>query len=126
MNRIVYFILIISLISCKKAGLGGDNTITVFLQHHGKTIPNQNDYHDTIFVKYDAVELPGTNLKDFDRIFVGESGEDHVHIRGLQIGKYYFYAAGWDTSISQRVTGGFGIELKDLTADTNLNLPVIE
>jgi hypothetical protein len=132
MKKAICFLLMplscIGIISCKKAGLGGDNTVVVYPQHHGRsifshTIPN---YRDTVYVKFNATELPGTRPKDFDKIFIGELGEEHVHVHGLQIGKYFFYAAGWDTTINQRVSGGISYELKDLTAESVLYVPVTE
>ena len=112
--------------SCKKPGMGGDNTIVAFPQHHGKTIWNLGNYRDTIYVKFNAVEQPGTDPSVYDRVFIGDSGENHVHIHGLQIGKYYLYGVGYDTSGHFRVSGGIPIELKDLTAETNINVPVTE
>jgi hypothetical protein len=114
--------------SCKKAGLAGDNTIVAYPQHHGKPIFSHStpNYRDTIYVKFNAVELPGTNPSNFDKVFVGEIGENHVHIHGLQKGKYYLYGVGWDTTISQRVSGGIPIELKQLTAETDIDVPVTE
>jgi|ERR1051326_2043576 hypothetical protein len=119
--------------SCKKPGLGGDNTVVAFPQHHTKPIFSHPtwpgdpvNYCDTIFVKFNASELPGTKPKDYDRIFIGEAGEEHVHIHGLEKGKYFLYGVGWDTSINQRVTGGIAIELKQLTAETEIDVPVTE
>ncbi len=114
--------------SCKKAGLEGDNIVAAYLQHHGKPIFSHSspNYRDTLYVKFNAVELPGTKPSDFDKVFIGEVGEDHVHIHGLQIGKYYLYGVGWDTTISQRVSGGIPIELKQLTAETTIDVPVTE
>ncbi len=130
---ILVSLFFVCVLACKKAGLGGDNTVAVFPQHHGKAIPSHPtwsgdplNYRDTIYVKYNATELPGTKPGDFDRIFIGEAGEEHVHLKGLQKGKYYLYAVGWDTSISQRVKGGHSLELKELTSDIDFNVPVTE
>ena len=114
--------------SCKKAGLGGDNTLVAYPQHHGKPIFSHStpNYRDTIYVKFNAVELPGTNPGDFDKIFIGELGEDHVRINGLQKGKYYLYGVGWDTTGPYRVSGGIPIELKQLTAESDIDVPVTE
>ncbi len=123
-----FLLCLIILYSCKKAGLGGDNTLVAFPQHHGKPIFSHStpNYRDTVFVKFNATEQPGTKPSDYDRAFIGEAGENHVHIHGLQIGKYYLYTVGWDSTISQRVKGGVSIELKKLTAETEVDIPVTE
>ena len=115
-------------ISCKKAGLAGDNIVVASPQHHGKAIYSLStpNYRDTVYVKFNAVELPGTKPSNFDKVFIGEVGEEHVHIRGLQIGKYFLYGVGWDSTMSMRVSGGIAIELKELTAETEINIPVSE
>ena len=112
--------------SCKKSGLAGDNTVAAYLQHHGKAIFNIPNHRDTVYVKFNAVELPGTKPSDFDKAFIGEVGEEHVHIQGLQKGKYFLYGVGWDTTGPYRVSGGIPIELKQLTAETVINVPVTE
>jgi hypothetical protein len=119
---LVYFL------SCKKAGLGGDNSVVAYPQHHGKPIFSHSipNYRDTVYVKFNATELPGTRPQDFDKTFVGELGEEHVHLHGLQKGKYFLYAVGWDTTINQRVSGGTAFELKQLTAETIVDVPVTE
>ena len=127
-SGVLLLVLLIYCFSCKKAGLAGDNTVVAYPQHHGKSIFSHSipNFRDTIYVKFNAVELPGTSPTNFDKTFIGEIGEDHVHIHGLQIGKYYLYGVGWDTTISQRVSGGIPIELKQLTAETMINVPVTE
>ena len=98
--------------SCKKAGTGGDATVVVFAKHHGNIIWNHAGYPDSVFVKFNTEELPSNPTTNYDALFVGEAGEDHVHCEGLKTGKYYFYATGWDTTINQRVTGGMAIKIK--------------
>lgn len=114
--------------SCKKAGTGGKATLVVFLQHHGKTIPNHTGYPDTVFVKYNAKELPGTTAADFDTYFVGEEGEDHVHCTELKPGNYFIYGAGMDTTGPYRVTGGIAVKIKssDKENEIDTDLPVTE
>jgi hypothetical protein len=112
--------------SCTKPGLGGDNTLVVYPQHHTKPIFSHLNYRDTVYVKYNATELPGINPKNYDKIFIGEIGEEHVHIHGLERGKYFLFATGYDTTISARVSGGIGITLSDKTAETIINVPVTE
>src|SRR5947209_3385239 len=93
---IVTMLLVTSSIlpSCKKknectGGSGGNLTIVAFPQHHGMTIYNKGNYPDTVYVKYNTLDFPGTSPSAYNAIFVGDSGEDHVHITGLQCGNYY-------------------------------------
>lgn len=98
--------------SCCKEGTDGDATLVVYLRHHGNLIPNHAGWPDTVFVKFNSDELPGTKPSDFDTYFVGTPGEDHVHIANIACGKYYLYGAGIDSSGPYRVTGGMGIKIK--------------
>lgn len=117
--------------SCKKkdecvGGSGGNLTIVARLQHHGKTIYNQGNYPDTVFIKYNTQEYPGSSASAYSTFFVGDSGEDHVHISGLQCGNYYLYGVGLDTSINQRVTGGIPFSTTQKSGEVELNIPVTE
>jgi len=131
----VHFIIIICIAlagaSCKKkkqcsAGAGGNVTVVVFPQHHGKAIPNKANYPDTVFVKFNTQEFPGTNPALFDAQYIGEAGEDHIHLTGLKCGDYFIYAVGFDTTISQRVTGGIPYSFTQTSGEVDLNVPVTE
>jgi hypothetical protein len=111
------------------AGAGGDVTIVARLQHHGVTIPNIVGHLDSVYVKYNATNSPGTDLSLFDTLFIGEAGEDHVHLEGLKCGKYYLFGAGYDPaqdSIHHRVTGGIPYNLTTTTGEVDINVPVSE
>lgn len=132
-TKIIITALFISamLPSCKKddkctAGKGGSLTVVAFPQHHGKTIYNQPTYPDTIYVKYNTQESPGTSPANYDTYFAGEPGEDHVHLEGLKCGDYYFFGAGFDTTINQRVTGGIPFTTEQTEGELDLNIPVTE
>jgi hypothetical protein len=129
MKSILFFCVgLILFASCAKEGTGGDATLVVFLKHHTKVIPNKAWYPDTVFVKFNAKELPGTKVSDFDTYFVGEAGEDHVHCEELKWGDYYLYGVGFDTTISQKVSGGMAVKIKrkDRKAETDIDLAVTE
>jgi hypothetical protein len=104
--------VLVTISSCKKAGTGGNATLAVFPKHHGTPIPNQPNYPDSIFVKFNTEELPSNPTTNYDALFVGASPEDHIHCEGLKTGKYYLYCTGWDTTINQRVTGGMAVKIK--------------
>lgn len=118
--------------SCKKAGTDGDATLVVFAKHHGTIIPNHPGYPDTVYVKFNAKDLPSDPTHDYDAIFVGEAGEDHVHCEGLHTGTYFLYVTGWDTSLNpptgQRVSGGMSVKIKykERRSEIVVNVPVVE
>lgn len=123
-------IIAVSVISCERdknqciGGSGGNLTIAAFPQHHGKSISNKATYLDTIFVKYNTSDKPANN--NYDTYFVGEAGEDHVHMKGLKCGNYYFFATGFDSTINQRVVGGIPYTTDKTDGEIDLNIPVTE
>src|ERR1051326_3178939 len=125
--QIFFIAAIATAVSCSKEGTGGDATLVVFIQHHGRTIPNDSAYPDTVYVKFNAKEAP-KSLSDYDTKFVGEPGEDHVHCEGLKWGDYYLFGAGWDTLGTYRVTGGMHVKIrrKDRAKEQDIDLAVTE
>jgi len=121
--------------SCSKkddcvAGAGGAVTIAAFPQHHGKPIYNdaKPGYPDSAFVKFSPSSnfVITSNPADYDLIFTGDSGEDHVHIQNLKCGDYIIYMTGWDTSINQRVSGGIPYSFSQTSGEIDLDVPVTE
>jgi hypothetical protein len=127
-NRLIKFtlgLLIssgIAFVSCKKNALGGDADVVVTLKHHGKIIKNHVGYPDTVFVKFNATDLPGTGPDKFDTYFVGEVGEEKVLCENLRAGKYYFYGVGMDSAGPYRVTGGLAVKIKWAERKKKLNI----
>jgi hypothetical protein len=115
---------LITLISCHKAGPGGDNTIVAFPHHHSKPIPNT-----VIYIKYGTNTFPGEDVSKYNdhKVAVAEPGEEpHAHFEGLRKGKYFLYGVGYDSSISQIVTGGTPTEIKTKSGESDINVPVTE
>jgi len=112
--------------SCEYAGIGGNVTIAAFPQHHGHPILNHTNYRDTAYVKFNAINSPGTSASNYDVSFIGEDGEDHVHLEGLKPGKYFIFMVGMDTTINQRVTGGIPYTVNVSSGEVDLNVPVTE
>jgi len=116
MKHILKFSLTISLFafifSCSREGTGGDATIVTFLKHHGSPIKNHVGYPDTVYVKFNAKDAPSGGLSKYDTYFVGEVGEDHVHLPGLKWGDYYIYGCGYDSTVMSRVIGGMHVKIK--------------
>ena len=114
--------------SCKKAGVDGDATVVVFAKHHGVIIPNDSLYPDSVYVFFNAKDLPDNPTHTYDAVFVGEAGEDHVHCPHLHTGSYFLYATGWDHNINARVKGGVSIKIryKDRKKEIDQDIPVTE
>lgn len=110
---------------CEDAGTGGNLTVVATLKHHSKVIYNQPSYPDTVYVKFNTQDMPDS-VTPYDTYFVGEAGEDHVHLEGLKCGDYYFYGAGFDTLITQRVIGGIPFTTTQTDGEIELNVPVTE
>jgi hypothetical protein len=108
------------------AGHGGKVTFVVFPEHHGKPIFSHTNYLDSVYVKYNSTEYPATGLKGFDTVFVGEVGEEHVHLVGMKCGQYYLYATGLDTTIHMRVKGGIPFKTDSTKGEIDINVPVTE
>jgi len=123
---VFYFLLVH--VSCRKAGTGGDVSLIVYPEHHGNPIINHIGYPDTVFLKFNAEELPGTKPSDFDIYFVGTPREDFVHCEGLKAGKYYVYVVGMDSAGPYRVMGGMPLKIKysERKNEIKLTMPVVE
>lgn len=105
--KISILFILITVVSCKKAGLGGDATIVAYPQHHGTPIKGA-----TVYVKFNTEDFPGASPSNFDTRFTGMIDEDHVNCTGLNAGKYYLYAIGYDSTRSQNVSGGVPVKIK--------------
>ncbi len=140
-NKIIYSLLSIFLsfslmsTSCKKkdeceAGTGGNLTVVAYLKHHGRIIANQPGHPDTVWLKFNTQNAPGSGVSNYDKFFVGEEGEDHVHISGLKCGDYYFYAAGQDTTLdtiqNPHVVGGIPFTTDKTSGEVEFDIPVSE
>lgn len=114
--------------SCAKEGLGGDATLVVKPQHHGVNIPSLGAYPDSVFIKFEAKEVPADPIHDYDALFVGAAGEEHIHCEGLKWGYYSVYCTGWDTTINERVVGGLTIKINrsERKEEITVEVPVVE
>ena len=109
--------------ACKKGDIGGEATIAAFPKHHSQSIKGA-----TMYVKFDATELPADPTNKYDLKIVGEENEDHVHIEGLRYGDYYLYATGFDSTIMQPVSGGIPVTIKwsERKNELDKDVPVTE
>jgi hypothetical protein len=102
--------------SCKKsesnptsvAGAGGTTQIVVYAVHNGDTIIHSAQQPDTAFVAWaDAGDPP--NPAYYDKFYVAEPGEDHIHLSSLNCGRYWIRLSVFDTVAMQRFTGSTSI-----------------
>lgn len=113
-------------VCCHKAGMGGKAEVSVFVKHHGRLIPGA-----LVYVKYNESEFPGGAADDYDVVRAcGVTGEanGHTHINNLKHGHYYFYSTAFDSSISERVSGGLPLHIKyaQRKSEIMLEIPVTE
>jgi hypothetical protein len=106
MKKILLFLSVLTLISCKKNSTGGQATISCTVLHHTRVIPNA-----TVYIKYGAKEFPGKDPSAYsDHKQADANG--HVDFTGLRYGDYYLYGVGYDSSILLPVTGGDHLNIK--------------
>ena len=122
MKKLVFLIAcIILLYACKKEGTGGKATVQGVVNHHNLPIPNA-----VVYIKYGAKEFPGTNLTDYDAKVTAGSVSAEYKFENLKKGDYYLYSIGYDSSISESVTGGVPILVKKKTETVTVDVPVTE
>jgi hypothetical protein len=137
LNRIIVLSFIfLALSACKKddpkddepepcgAGQGGEVTVKAYLKHNGVPISGQAAYMDTAYIMYNATSFPGPNTILYNFLVAGKYQEDFVRIEGLKCGQYYFYVAGYDTTLAQRVTGGMPVNIVQRSGELILDIPV--
>ena len=128
LTKVLAVIMLTGVFSCRKAGTGGDAMLMVHPEHHGISIINHIGYPDTVFLKFNVDEMPGTKPSDYDTYFVGTPPEDFVHCHGLKAGKYYVYVTGMDSAGPYRVMGGIPLKIKysQRNDEIMLMVPVVE
>lgn len=108
----------LSFVACKTtddppeptAGKGGNATLNVTPQHHGKPIDSC-----TIFIKYNATDAPANQQYDDSLRCTLVGGIPVASFTGLKKGNYYLYGYGWDPSLTppQHVKGGYAHPIQE-------------
>lgn len=102
-------LVLIVFYGCKKNQLGGKAEISGVIKHHEKIIPNA-----TVFIKFDAKDLPGTDTTLFDAKVRADANGNYT-IKCYK-GKYFLYGYGYDNQVTTnngRVTGGSGVSVRN-------------
>jgi hypothetical protein len=122
-TKIIIAMAAIVLFGCKKNGTGGDADIHANIKHHSLPIKGA-----TLYVKFNATELPSDPTTDYDLKEVGCPLCTDIHVEGLRPGNYFLYATGYDSTIMQTVRGGIGVKIKwnERKEDMEINIPVVE
>lgn len=115
-------VALITVSACKKeAGPDGNATITGHVKHHEDAIPNA-----TVYIKYGATELPGTDPMDYDDEATASASDAHYSFNGLKRGDYYLFAIGFDSACVCEVIGGVSISIEEKDETVETNVPVTE
>ena len=109
------------LVGCTKAGAGGKAIINGHVKHHEISIPGS-----IVYLKYGAVEFPGSDVSTYDENTLASSGDGHYEFKELKKGNYYIYGVGFDSTISAGVVGGVPVKIKNKTESIEINVPVAE
>jgi hypothetical protein len=110
------------------AGSGGDVSLVLKAQHHGKAIYSSTTYRDTAYIKFNESDFPGPSVSNYDIVAVGNVNEDFVRVTGLKCGQYYVMMTGFDTSAiwNIRVIGGIPIDFSEQSGEKVIVVPVNE
>ncbi|HWY11389.1 MAG TPA: hypothetical protein VN026_08695 [Bacteroidia bacterium] len=123
MKNFKYIFLIICALSffgCKKNQLGGYSDIKGKVTHHGVAIP-----FSRVYIKYNATDFPGADITVYNT-YIDADQNGNFEIKKIYHGQYYFYAVGYDNSISSTVTGGVALKVKMFKEVTGFVVPVTE
>ncbi len=135
MRIIIQFIFALSIllsVACKKTadkcvgGSGGNVTLKVYLQHAEHGVVNLKNYRDTVYIKYNVKEFPGTDLSVYDAVIIGEWPGDYVSVLNLKCGDYFLYGTGYESVHGYRVAGGIPFTTDRKEGEVSLTIPVSE
>ena len=84
------------------------------------------NYRDTVYIKYNAQEYPGSNPSAYDATFIGDWPGDYVRVPNLKCGNYFIYAAGYESGHAYRVAGGIPFSTDQKDGEKSITIPVSE
>jgi len=91
------------------------------VMHHNIPIPNA-----TVYIKYNASELPGIDSTDYDDWIIATESDAFYEFSELDLGSYYLFGRGYDEECQCDVIGGIPISLVENRPTRETNVPVTE
>jgi len=112
--------------SCEYAGTGGTKELVFFPKQDTVEIISTQTYQDTAYLKFNAIEAPGTSPSDYDLVYAGDIQENHIHFYNMKKGKYYIYMTGWNYVTNKRVSGGMAVNVTTSAPVIYYTVPVAD
>lgn len=117
--KAILWCMIFTIISCIKAGEGGQSSITATVKHQNNVIPFAQ-----VYIKYDVNEFPGYDVAVYeDNDLANSSGVAVFDM--LRKGDYYLYAIGYDSIANENVFGEVFVEITKKKEAVVIDIPVI-
>ena len=116
---IALFILVFAA-ACHREGTGGTYDFDVFPKHDTTHLS-----YTTLYVRYGAKDLPGTNPSDYDMKVNGDS-TDHLLVKNLRKGNYFLYSVGFDSLTNTAVSGGVHVSVTEKSGTKKVDIAVKE
>jgi hypothetical protein len=119
-------------LSCKKktegyvceAGPTGETNLVVYAVHGTDTLRNFANHQVSAMIKYGDSTSPGTHPSNYDAVYIGEDGEDHIHIPHLNCGTYFIYRTAYDSLTNTEYQGGIGVTFYQITGERPIYINV--
>ena len=98
-------IVLIAIVSCTKAGTGGNATVNCTITNGINTDKLSNI---TVYIKYGQSTPPSANTSGYDNQIQAKANSNMVSFTGLKQGTYYFYVTAYDSAVTKTtpLTGG--------------------
>jgi hypothetical protein len=115
MRLFMFFAIAASLYGCTHpdhepvAGKGGNASLLVYGKHHHK---GEKIDPLKVYIKYNSLDAPTNGVYDDSVTGVKRDSILSCLLSGLRNGKYYLYATGVDTSVSENLKGGLPYTIK--------------
>lgn len=110
--------------SCIAARGGGSNVVIIKPVYNGLTFSANDNVVDTVFIKYGTSTFPGTNTKKYDEFIVSIEDRNHVALRRLTCGVFYFWVVSQDTTTGNRITGGASFITDKINDTFEISVPL--
>lgn len=102
----------------------GGNRVIITPVFNGKALSADDDFTDTVYVKYGTTTFPGTNVAKYDDKLISIEDRSYVDIRKLSCGVFYFWVVTRDSITGNRLTGGASFITDQTNGTFNISVPV--